>query len=441
MRTAGPEGREAGGRPEPPQEDVAALVRRLVDDEALTGATLSRPRRSDPSRPVKVTVAPVAVGGDLRYRFTFHEATRARDENLTADAAAGRLVQLVETEFRQCLLQSIEADWQVLTGGKAPKILRRPPTRPARAARAHDRVKRRLLPDGVPVPFLVELGVMTPDGKVRARRYDKYRQVNRFLELVEDVLPALGVERVGPGRDAEAPHRVRPPAGGVVEPARDAEASRGSPAGRLRVVDFGSGKSYLTFALHHLLTVVHGLEADVVGLDLKADVVADCEALAHRLGTEGLRFEVGDIAGYDALEGVDLVVSLHACDTATDAALDRAVRAGARVILAVPCCQHELLPQLRSPALDPLLRHGTLRERFAAEVTDAARAQLLGAVGYDVQVVEFVELEHTPKNVLLRAVARPGRDTVKAAADYRAFARELGIDPALERLLADRLPA
>ena len=269
----------------------------------------------------------------------------------------------------------------------------------------HDRVKQRVLPEGVPVPFLVELGVMTAEGKVRAQRYDKFRQVNRFLELVEDVLPALPAE------------------------------------GPLRVVDFGSGKSYLTFALHHLLTVVHRREVEIVGLDLKTDVVDHCEALARTLGADGLRFEVGDIAGYAALEGVDLVVSLHACDTATDDALDRAVRAGAPVILAVPCCQHELLPQLARPALDPLLRHGTLRERFAAEVTDAARAQLLGAVGYDVQVVEFIELEHTPKNILLRATARPGRDTAKAYGEYQAFAAELGIDPALARLLADRLPA
>ena len=242
------------------------------------------------------------------------------------------------------------------------------------------------------MPFLVELGVMTREGKVRAPRYDKFRQVNRFLELVEDVLPAL-------------------------------------PPGPLRIVDFGSGKSYLTFALHHLLTSVHGRAVEIVGLDLKPEVVARCEELARRLGADGLRFELGDIGGYDELAGVDLVVSLHACDTATDHALDRAVRAGAPVILAVPCCQHELLPQLCRPALDPLLRHGTLRERFAAEVTDAARAQLLGAVGYDVQVLEFVELEHTPKNVLLRAVARPGRNTAKAWADYRAFAAELGIDP------------
>ena len=412
------------------EEDVAGLVSRLVASGTLTGATLSRPRRSDPSHPAKVTVAPVIAGGERRYRFTFHEPTRSRDENLASDVAAARLVQLVEAEFRQALLHSVEADWQVLSGGKTPRILRRPPTRPETGAAGHDRIKRRVLPEGQPVPFLVQLGVMTPDGKVRAKRYDKFRQVNRFLELVADVLPALGVERVGPGREAEPLQRP------AAAPARTAV-----PRHVLRVVDFGSGRSYLTFALHYLLTAVHGLEVDVLGLDVKPDVVAECEALARALHATGLRFEVGDIAGYDALDGVDLVVSLHACDTATDAALDRAVRAGAQVILAVPCCQHELMPQLRNPQLDPLLRHGALRERFAAEVTDAARAQLLGAVGYDVQVVEFVELEHTPKNVLLRAVARPGRDTAKAAAAYRVFARELGIDPALERLLADRLPA
>jgi len=383
--------------------NVSDLVRQLVTDAELTGASLSRPRRSDPSRPSRVTVAPVTIGDSLRYRFTAHHSTRSSDENLAPEAAIERLGDLLESEFRQGLLQSPGADWQVLIAGREPKILRRPPSKPV-ATLSHDRVKRRLLPDGMPVPFLVELGVMTSAGKVRAQRYDKFRQVNRFLELVEDVLPSL-------------------------------------PSGRLRIVDFGSGKSYLTFALHHLLTAVHERAVEIVGLDLKAEVVADCETLARKLDAAGLRFEVGDIAGFDALKGVDLVVSLHACDTATDDALDRAVRAGVSVILAVPCCQHELLPQLENAALGPLLRHGTLRERFAAEVTDAARAQLLGAVGYDVQVLEFIELEHTPKNVLLRAVARPGRDTAKAATEYRAFAAELGIDPALGRLLADRLPA
>ncbi len=377
------------------------LAAELVGNEQLTGATLSKPRRSDPSRPAKVTIAPVLVQGELRYRWTFHHGARAVDENLAPDETVRRLVHLLGGEFRQALLHSTDADWQVLAGGKEPKLLRRPPTR-ARASLVHDRVKRRLLPEGIPVPFLVELGVMTPEGKVRAQRFDKFRQVNRFLELVGDVLGEL-------------------------------------PPGKLRVVDFGSGRSYLTFALHHLLTEVHGRDVEITGLDLKEEVVAECDALARRLGMAGLRFEVGDIAGYEGVEQADLVVCLHACDTATDAALDRAVRAQASVILAVPCCQHELQPQLESQALEPFLRFGILRERFAAEVTDAVRALLLGAVGYDAQVVEFVELEHTPKNLLLRAVRRPSRDRAKSLEDYRSLQRSLGIDPALERLLGELL--
>ncbi len=383
--------------------DLAELVNDLIARDALTGATLSKPRRSDPSRYAKVTVDPVVLRGALRYRWRYHYATRTTDEHLAPEETARRLVHLVGGEFRQAHLRATDADHQVLTDANGTTMLRRPPTRP-KALLDHDRRKQHVLMDGTAVPFLVELGVQTAAGKVKAQRRDKFRQVNRFLELVEDVLPAL-------------------------------------PAGRLRVVDFGSGKSYLTFALHHLLTVVHGCEVDLVGLDLKEDVVATCSALASKLGSEGLRFEVGDIAGYRGVEAADLVVSLHACDTATDAALERAVRWNVPVILAVPCCQHELLPQIQNTPLAPLLDRGLLRSRFASDVTDAARAQLLEAVGYDVQLVEFVELEHTPKNVLIRATRRPARDRAKAYEKYRRFADALGIDPALERLLADLLPA
>ena len=382
--------------------DFAELVDDLIARDALTGATLSKPRRSDPSRYSKVTVDPVEVRGALRYRWRYHYATRTTDEHLAPEETARRLTHLVGGEFRQALLRSSEADHQVLAGSEGTTVLRRAPTR-AQPRREHDRRKQHVLVDGTPVPFLVELGVQTPAGKVKSQRRDKFRQVNRFLELVEDILPAL-------------------------------------PAGRLRVVDFGSGKSYLTFALHHLLTVAHGREVDIVGLDLKDDVVSTCNALAHTLGSEGLRFEVGDIAGYGGVDAADLVVSLHACDTATDAALERAVRWKAPVILAVPCCQHELQAQIHSAHLAPLLDHGLLRGRFASDVTDAARAQLLEAVGYDVQLVEFVELEHTPKNVLIRATRRPARDRTNAYAEYRRFADALGIEPALERLLADLLP-
>lgn len=381
---------------------VEELVGDLIDGDRLTGATLSKPRRSDRARPAKVTVDPVLVRGELRYRWRSFHRDRSVDENLPAEETARRLAHLLGGDFRQGLLHAADADWQVLAGGRGAKVLRRPPTR-ASVSREHDRRKRRVLPEGRPVPFLVELGVMTAEGRVLARRQAKFRQVNRFLELVGDVLDEL-------------------------------------PEGPLTIVDFGSGKSYLTFALHHLLADVHGREVELVGLDLKEDVVAACEALARRLDARGLRFEVGDIAGYEGVDSADLVVSLHACDTATDAALERAVRWRAKVILAVPCCQHELLPQLESELLRPLLRHGALKERFAAEVTDAARAQLLGLVGYEVQLVEFVELEHTPKNVLIRAVRRDGRRPREAASgEYRKFADALGVEPALERLLSDLL--
>ncbi len=382
---------------------VAELVGRLVGDGALTGATLSRPRAAAPDDPRRITIEPVALRAGMRWRVRRHYATRTADENLDAAALVGLLSSVIGPDYRQALLHEPDADWQVLAGRGEPRILKRPPTRPTAPA-THDRVKRHLLPEGEPVPYLVALGVQTPEGRVRAPRRAKFRQVNRFVELVDDVVPSL-------------------------------------PAGRLRVVDFGSGRAYLTFALHDLLTRVHGREVGVLGLDVKPNVVAECEELARSLGAEGLRFEVGDIAEADLTE-VDLVVSLHACDTATDVALDRAIRAGAEVILSVPCCQHELLGQLANETLRPLLRHGTLRERFAAEVTDAARARLLELAGYDVQVVEFVALEHTPKNVLLRATrtSRPARDRDRLAVEYRRFADELGIDPALERLLADVVP-
>ncbi len=374
-----------------------ALVADLVTAGRLTAATFSKPaRRGEPV--ARVTVRPVLVGGELLYAFTLHLRDRTTSENLAPGEAAERLAALLG-EYRQALLHADDADYQVLGG---ERVLEHPATKPD-ASLAHDRAKRRVLPEGEPVPFLVELGVMTPDGRVRARRYGKFRQVNRFLELVEDVLPALRAD------------------------------------GPLRVVDFGSGKSYLTFALHHLLTRVHGREVDLVGLDLKRDVVEACAALAGRLGAQGLRFETGDIAGFSAPGPVDLVVSLHACDTATDEALAQAVRWESRAILAVPCCQHELLGQIESRALAPLLGHGVLKERFAAEVTDAARAQLLGLAGYDAQVLEFVDLEHTAKNVLIRAVRRPSRDRSRLAREYRELKGALGIEPALERLLGDRM--
>ena len=372
-----------------PETDT--LLRDLFEGLSLTRAVLSKPRSRE--LPAKVIVDPVDLRGETAYRFTTQLADRATHENLPADGARERLGTLL-ADYGQALLQTADADWQVL----GETVLRRPPSRAA-GPRTHDRKKQYLLEEGTPVPFLVELGVMTPEGVVRKSRYDKFRQVNRFLELVDDVVPSL------------------------------------RPEGTLRVVDFGCGKSYLTFAIHHLLTVLHGRDVELVGLDLKEDVIAACSALAERSGAAGLRFERGDIAGFDAGDDVDLVVSLHACDTATDEALAQAVRWGADAILAVPCCQKEAYRQIDSSVLAPLLRHGLAKERFAALVTDALRAQLLELAGYRTQLVELVALEHTAKNVLIRAVkGKPAGEEVRRA--YEELRDSLALDPALERLLA-----
>jgi SAM-dependent methyltransferase len=355
-------------------------------------AVVSKPRSRE--LPGKVTVDPVDLRGETAFRFTTHLGDRATHENLPPAAARERLGVLLE-DYRQGLLQTPDADWQIL----GETVLRRPPTR-ATLSREHDRRKRYLLEEGTPVPFLVELGVMTPEGRVRRSRYDKFRQINRFLELVDDVVPSL------------------------------------QPEGTLRIVDFGCGKSYLTFAIHHLLTAVRGREVEIVGLDLKDDVIASCAALAERSGAAGLRFQRGEIATFDAVGAVDLVVSLHACDTATDEALAQAVRWQADAILAVPCCQKEAYRQLESSLLAPLLRHGLAKERFAALVTDALRAQLLELAGYHAQLVEFVALEHTAKNVLIRAVkGKPAGAEARRA--YEALRDALGLEPTLEGLLAN----
>src|ERR671937_2737452 len=225
--------------------DAMGMELKPVLDEGLSRAVLSKPRRESPYS--KVTVRPVLVGEQLRYQFEYRQGEKATHANLLPLEAETELGSLIHRDFRQALLQTPIHDYQVLDG---EKVLRRPPTaRPA--GLAHDRRKRRLLAEGTPVPFLVELGVMTPEGKVRAQRYDKFRQINRFLELVDDVLPR------------------RP----------------------LRIVDFGSGKSYLTFALYHLLAVERGLDVEVVGLDLKEEVIGRCRTLAGTLGYEKLRFE------------------------------------------------------------------------------------------------------------------------------------------------------
>lgn len=368
-------------------------------------ASISQLRKKEGISYTKVQIKPVELKKVLHYQFAYYYSNKVVHKNASAVEAITLLEGLFEQTFRQGIICTSEADYQILISKKFKvSILTKSPSK-SEVDLSHNRKKQYVLEEGQPIPFLVELGIMNEEGKVLARKYDKFRQINRFLEMVEDVLPSLPED---------------------------------SP---LTIVDFGCGKSYLTFALYHYLAVQERRMLNVVGLDLKADVIEHCNLLASKLEYNNLKFLVGDIADYNELEKVDMVVTLHACDTATDAALEKAVRWDASVILSVPCCQHEVFNQVKSPLLDPLLSHGILKERFSALATDGVRAKLLDLMGYRTQLLEFIDMEHTPKNILIRAVKGDSGDRGQLWKEYTEFRDFLHISPYLEKVCADLLPS
>ncbi|XEC93596.1 SAM-dependent methyltransferase [Paenibacillus tarimensis] len=386
-------------------ENWEQQVEEWIRERQLIHATLSQLRRKDGEDVPKTVIRPVKLKNGVFYQFEYHAANKVTHDNLSPDEAAAKAVRLLNGVYRQGLFKTEDADVQLLFSKKGkPALLRKPASAVRKEVGMHNRRKIRVLEEGTPVPFLVELGIMTKDGKVHAQKQDKYRQINRFLEIVSDVIPHLPQDK------------------------------------ELTIVDFGCGKSYLTFALYHLLAIMQRRSIRVVGLDLKKDVIAFCSSLADKLGYDRLTFLHGDIAEYEGHSAVDMVVTLHACDTATDAALAKAVRWEASVILSVPCCQHEAFGQIDNDMLEPLLSHGLLKERFAALATDAVRAQLLEVVGYKTQMLEFIDPEHTPKNILIRAFRSKSTGRENKWRSYVSFRDGLGLKPYLEFSISDLIP-
>lgn len=360
--------------------ELVEIIAEAMRSGQLATLVASRPVRRGDAGPRSVRVRPVELRSGFRLQWTSRFDRRETHENLTIDESIDRLPQLLEA-YRDVHLMTATANYQARADKHGAWRWKQSTAQRSAEPQSHDRSKQYLIPEGTPCAFLEAIGVMTPRGQVRAAARDKFRQINRYLEFVEDIYADLPAD------------------------------------GMLSVVDFGCGKSSLTFALHHLLTRIHGRDVRIVGLDRQQDVIRNCSELAARLELAGLEFRVGEIAAHDTDVPVDLAVSLHACDTATDDALARAVAWNARVIFAVPCCQHEIASKMTGP--ETLLTHGILKERFAAIATDALRAAALEIVGYRTQVIEFIDLEHTPKNVLIRAVRRDRDSGVQDAARRR----------------------
>ena len=380
--------------------ELSKLLQENLNIEFIS-ATLSNPKNKDGVQ--KVKVRPILKKDVLYFQLESFRNNQAFHENVEEKKACEILLKYMEN-MRQMQMETQRAAYTILVSKKGKVTIKSKMKKGEKKQinMSHDRKKKYVLEEGVPVPFLQDLGVMTQDGKIVHAKFDKFRQINRFLEFIEDILPELDKGR------------------------------------ELTILDFGCGKSYLTFAMYYYLHELKHYDVRIIGLDLKADVIVHCQQLAEDYGYEKLTFLTGDIADYDGVDHVDMVVTLHACDTATDYALDKAVRWGAKVILSVPCCQHEVNRQIENELLQPVLKYGLIKERMSALLTDAIRANLLEEAGYQVQVLEFIDMEHTPKNILLRAV-KSGRQ--KRAEELTKMMEELHVSPTLAALMREERDA
>ena len=348
-------------------EQLMNLLRQTMNENMLR-MTISGKRHGELAD--KVKIRPVKLKEQLYFQTSVSDGKKEFHKNYEKAELLEQLDHWLRKDYRQLQMDTTTQSIQALVSKKGKATVKQKIARDMRSARVlyHNRKKRYLMEEGTPIPFLVDLGVMTAEGAIVRSRYDKFRQINRYLEFVEDILPELDKDR------------------------------------ELTLIDFGCGKSYLTFALYYYLTVKKQYRIRMIGLDLKKDVMEHCQELAEKYGYDRLTFLTGDIADYDGVDQVDMVVSLHACDTATDYALEKALQWNAKVIFAVPCCHHELNRQMHSTEMNPVLKYGLIQERMAALMTDAFRADVLELEGYQVQVLEFIDMEHTPKNILIRAV-------------------------------------
>lgn len=379
--------------------DITQLLDICISDK-LIDMVISGQKNKSEDKAVKVRIRPVILKNEIEYQVPEFVGRKVLHSNHSAADVKKKIIDYMTEDFKQAQINMTDAAATILSSKSKTLTCKYKKAGQLKVQRdlSHNRTKKYIIQEGKPVAFMIDLGVMGQDGKIIRTRYDKFRQINRFLEYIEDILPKLDKER------------------------------------ELTIIDFGCGKSYLTFAMYYYLKELKGYNIRIIGLDLKADVIEHCNELRTRYGYDKLDFYVGDIATYKDVDKVDMVVTLHACDTATDYALAKAVKWGAEVILSVPCCQHEANRTIKSDILSPVMEYGILKERMAAIVTDAARAKLLTANGYDTQILEFIDMEHTPKNLLIRAV-KGGKEDISAREKTKDMLEALNLELTIDKLI------
>jgi len=363
-------------------------------DQDIVYIVVSCVRKGAVTEYSKATVKPFAAKDGLKYQFEYTKGKQVMHQNVEKAELADKIAQLLET-FTQCVIYGTEHDYHINCFDGKIKAKTMEPSKQIRIA-SHNKQKEYVFNEGDDIDFLIYLGVMTKDKKVVKAKYNKFRQINKYLELLKSSIDTLPSDRP------------------------------------LKIVDFGCGKAYLTFALYYYVVKILGRQAYITGLDLKEDVIDYCNKVAKELNYDTLEFQKGDIKNYSRTQDVDMVIMLHACDNATDEGIVQSIKFNAKIIIAVPCCQHEFFSKIKNDSLKPMMQHGIIKERLSALVTDSLRAQILKAVGFDVSVMEFIETEHTPKNIAIRAVKKGGFN--KSAYDeYVSFRDNFGLNPYIEK--------
>ena len=390
------------------KEKVFELLKENFENKNITKCIFSNMKGD--YEYTKIIIKPLIIKNNFVYQFEQFKNNKAYHSNLTVEESIQKISTIIEN-FYQYVVFTTEADIQIIRG-KKDFNMKSTCNQKEICSLEHNKVKKYILEEGTPIPFLIRLGIMGEDGKVFKKSYDKFRQINKYLEFIDETIKELKNKK-------------------YIDT-------------HIKAVDFGCGKSYLTFALHYYLKNIQNMTFEVIGLDLKKDVIEHCNQIAKDLNMENIEFLTGDIKDFNKLKNVDLIFSLHACNNATDYSLLKGLELDAKAILAVPCCQHEFNQKMSQNKKseffafeNPIGKHGILLEKFASLATDALRAQVLELCGYKTQVMEFIDMEHTPKNILIRGIKEnPNKNILeKKLQEYEIYKKFLGIEPLLDTLL------
>lgn len=376
------------------EKELDQIIKEIITDRNILKIVLSNPKDTK-FKKISITKK------DKGYQAEKFTDKQAFHENLNDDQLALFCYENMEAGFKQLNAWDDNTEYSIKISKKGKVFFSKTKSSsPVKVSSSNNKQKSYYLEEGTVIPPLVDMGIFTKDGKVVKSMYDKYRQINKFLQFIDEAITKANLSSVN-------------------------------------IVDFGCGKSYLTFVVYYYLTFIKKIDVTMTGLDLKEDVILKCQQTAKRYGYEKLSFKVGDVAVYESEKPVDMVITLHACDTATDYAIYHAIRWNSKIIISVPCCQHELNSQIESEDFNILTRYGLLKERTAAIMTDAIRANLLEYSGYKTQILEFIDFTHTPKNLLIRAVKSniSKEHKTKLLSEVETLINEYHLDPTLYRLL------